>query len=223
MSTSPRRTGPATVPPRAWAGVVRAPAGNDATGLRTTRRSSLPSTVPPGLVGGGHEVTTRRRPGGHGVQGEGHRPGEQPGGHSRRRHPTARRSSRRARSIPPEALAGTVTRPAGSWQVEREPLAVGRVPAAAVRLRPGQRTERVDEELADPLDVRGEDAQHLLVGDALTVLEPGVQVGHERDRGVAEAELTGERAPRGPRSCRRPTSPARRARATRHGWRTAAR
>ena len=63
------------------------------------------------------------------------------------------------------------------------------MPARTVGIPPGQRGERVDQQLADTGDVLGEDPQDLVVGDALTVLEAGIAEG-QRDGTVRDGDPT---------------------------------
>ena len=95
-----------------------------------------------------------------------------------------------------------------SRQVERQRQPVEGVPARAVCAGVGQRGDHVEQQVAYLLDVVGEHPQHLVVGDALAVLEPGVEVGDERDRRCSRGRARGRAPPPVRRSCRRPTSPA---------------
>src|SRR6266545_4317683 len=50
----------------------------------------------------------------------------------------------------------------------------------------------VDGQAPQPLDVLAEHAEHLFLGDPVVALDPGVEVGDQRDGGVADGQLPGE-------------------------------
>ncbi len=69
--------------------------------------------------------------------------------------------------------------------------AVEGVVAGTVRIE-GERGRDVEQQAAQPSRVLTEDAEDLLLGDPTVALDAGVEVGDQRDRGVAEGEFPGE-------------------------------
>src|SRR6266511_1246034 len=55
-----------------------------------------------------------------------------------------------------------------------------------------QLRHRLPEELTQDRRVLGEHPEHLLLGDPAVALDAGVEVGHERDRRVAQRQLAGQ-------------------------------
>ena len=208
VSTSPRRTGRDHRPPgrvarraqRALRHRARRAGSPSPQVLRPQRRDRRRRRAPrratgtPGGGGGASACSAKAiepasRPAASSRRSPGHGPADlaqpaQPGG---RPAPAARPSRQVERELlAVESRAGTRSRRPGR--------------AARRRRRPaGSRT---------PVDVLGEDPQHLVVGDALAVLDAGVEVGDQRDRGVAERQLAGQGGLGQRRSCRRSTSPA---------------
>ena len=192
MSTSPRRTAEDDRPPGRRRGACAArragrhrSGGAPAAGRRPRRRAPAARS---------RAATTTSVPGGGGGasawMAKATEPAARPAASSRRRQATARRSSRSQRSS------------RAAWTAWAGQLTAGRRGASGRRSRagtsqsasgPGRRGECVDQQVAHAHDVLGEHPQHLVVGDALAVLEPGVEVGDEGDRRVAEPELAGER------------------------------
>src|SRR3954470_4118124 len=114
------------------------------------------------------------------------------------RRPAARGDGSSPRSGAANAAGrGTASRGAISRQVEGEGDAVERVPAAAAVVR-RQGRDGGREHALEPLDAAAERRHHVGVGHALAGLEPGVQVGHDGDRRVAQRELAGDRRLRHP-------------------------
>src|SRR5690349_18722442 len=63
--------------------------------------------------------------------------------------------------------------------------------AAVVRLL-GQAADRVEKDPAEAFGVLREDAEYLLLGDAMITLDARVKIGHERDGRVADGQLACE-------------------------------
>src|SRR5260370_21817359 len=81
--------------------------------------------------------------------------------------------------------------PRGSGQFERQADAVERVGAGAGAF--GRKAfDDLEEQVAQAVQVRRECREHLLLRDALPLFYPGVKVGDERERRVAEREFAGE-------------------------------
>ena len=76
-------------------------------------------------------------------------------------------------------------------KLERQLQAVQSVRARAGPLQ-RQLLDSLDDQGTQPGDVGPEDAEHLFVRDALALLDPGVGVGDQRNRGVAERQLAGQ-------------------------------
>ena len=87
--------------------------------------------------------------------------------------------------------AGGLADRRGLGKVDRELDAVQGVRAGAGALG-GEVGDRFQEDLAEYGRVVGEDLEDLLLGDAVAAFDAGVQVGHQRDRGVAEGQLAGQ-------------------------------
>ena len=75
---------------------------------------------------------------------------------------------------------------------EGEGDAVQSVRADVVFAVGGEGGDRRGDQVAQALDVGGEDLEDFGLGNALTLVEAGVQVGDQGQRSVAEGELTGQ-------------------------------